>query len=141
MKKLKKRSYCGVSSTLDIIGDKWSLLIIRDILFNHKSTFGDFLNSDEKIATNILTDRLTFLEAEGIILKKEHPDSKAKYLYQLTPKGIDLLPVLMEMVVWSDKYLEISERGKDFARKIRDNKEELIKKITSQLNGADRKME
>lgn len=130
MGKIKKRSFCGISSALDILGDKWSLLIIRDILFDKKNTYGDFLNSDEKIATNILADRLIKLELDGILVKQGHPDSKAKYLYKLTPKGIDLMPVLMEIVVWSDKYLEISERGKSFAKHIKKDREGLIKKIT-----------
>ena len=134
MKKIKKRSFCGISSALDILGDKWSLLIIRDIIFDKKNTYSDFLNSDEKIATNILADRLIMLESTGILIKQEHPDSKAKYLYKLTPKGIDLIPVLMEIVVWSDKYLEISERGKIFAKHIKKDREGLIKKITFDSN-------
>jgi DNA-binding HxlR family transcriptional regulator len=130
VKKIKKRSFCGISSALDILGDRWSLLIIRDIIFDKKNTYGDFLNSDEKIATNILADRLIMLESAGILVKKEHPESKAKYFYKLTPKGIDLLPVLMEIVVWSDKYLEISERGKSLTKHIKNDRAGLIKKIT-----------
>ena len=137
MKSIKKRSLCGISSTLDIIGDKWSLLIIRDMLFFKKNTYGDFLNSNEKIATNILADRLALLEKEGIVTKRKHPDNKSKYLYRLTQKGKDLLPVLLEMLLWSNKYLEVSERNHIIAWKIRGNKEAFIKEIVSGLDAAE----
>ena len=88
MKKITKRSNCPLSSSLDIFGDKWSLLIIRDMMFYKKSTYGDFLKSDEKIATNILATRLQGLEENKLIEKLEHPDSKAKVLYVLTHKRL-----------------------------------------------------
>src|SRR5687768_10629590 len=104
MKKVKKRSDCPISSALDIFGDKWSLLIIRDIAFSNKTAYGDFVQSDEKIATNILADRLAILEWAGIILKEDHPEKKSKFVYKLTQKGIDLIPILLEIILWSDKY-------------------------------------
>ena len=107
METTKKRSDCPLSCSLDIFGDKWSLLIIRDLLFLKKSTYNDFLKSAESIATNILASRLKALEENGLIEKLEHPDSKAKILYRLTQKGIDLLPILMEVYSWADKYLTI----------------------------------
>ena len=88
MNKSNKRSDCPVSYSLDVFGDKWSLLIIRDMLFSQKCTYGDFLKSDEKIATNILAARLQSLEENNIIEKLAHPESKAKVLYKLTDKGI-----------------------------------------------------
>jgi DNA-binding HxlR family transcriptional regulator len=133
MKKRIKRSYCGISSSLDILGDKWSLLIVRDLMFHRKSSYGDLLNSDEKIATNILATRLSFLESIGILTRMQDQKNKKKYIYKLTQKGIDLMPVLMEIVIWSDKYLEISERGKAFAQKIKKNKAGLIKKLSENL--------
>lgn len=133
MKKIARRSLCGISSTLDILGDKWSFLIIRDMLFFRKNTYGDFLNSQEKIATNILADRLALLETEGFITKEPHPDNKSKYLYQLTHKGIDLLPVLFEIMLWSDRYFEVSERGKDLARQIRENRDQITELIYKNL--------
>ena len=129
MKCVKKRSLCGVSSALDIIGDKWSLLIIRDILFNDKHTYSDFLNSEEKIATNILADRLSFLEGAGVISKEEHPENKVKINYKITSKGLDLMPVLFEMLLWSDRYLETSERAKIAAHAIKKDKEGLLKRL------------
>jgi DNA-binding HxlR family transcriptional regulator len=133
MKKLKKRSECPISSLLDIVGDKWSLLIIRDLIFSGKESYGDFLKSDEKIATNILADRLEMLEMAGMITKKEHPENKVKYIYRLTRQGIDLLPILLEMVLWSDKYLAISAQSKELAKQLRKNKEAVTKQIAHNL--------
>lgn len=107
MKEVKHRSDCPVSSVLDIIGDKWTLLIIRDLFSSGQCTYGDFLKSAEKIATNILADRLERLEHTGIIIKLEHPESKAKVLYKLTEKGIDMFPILVELVVWASKHLDL----------------------------------
>jgi len=118
---------------LDILGDKWSLLVIRDMALYGKTSYGEFLSSNEKISTNILADRLSLLENEGIITKKTHPDNKAKFLYGLTQKGIDLLPVLLEIVIWSDKYLEISDRAKELAKKAVKDRSGLIKKIVCGL--------
>ena len=109
MKKTEKRSECPISNSLDIFGDRWSLLILRDMMFYGKSTYGEFLKSDEKIATNILAARLLSLEENKIIEKLEHPDSKAKVLYKLTEKGIDLLPVIVEIQLWAEKYFTIPE--------------------------------
>jgi DNA-binding HxlR family transcriptional regulator len=102
-----KRSNCPQSLILDIIGDKWTLLIIRDIILNNKRYFRDFLKSKEKIASNILADRLQKLEAESIIYKKEDPSHKQKIIYLLTEKGIDLFPILIENAKWSLKYKDI----------------------------------
>ena len=104
MKTVKKRSDCPLSSSLDVLGDKWSLLIIRDLLMVGKFSFGDFIGSKEKIASNILTDRLSVLESDGIISKQVSPKNKSKFIYSLTPKGIELLPVLIEIMRWGAKY-------------------------------------
>lgn len=109
MPKPEPRSECPISGSLDIWGDKWSLLIIRDLMFAQKNTYGEFLKSDEKISTNILAARLLALEEAGIVEKLDHPDSKAKIWYQLTPKGIDLLPLIVEISVWAEKYSVIPE--------------------------------
>jgi len=133
MKKIKKRSLCPISSALDIIGDKWSLLIVRDIAMTGKNTYGDFAASEEKIATNILADRLTMLEETGILIKEEHPENKTKYNYYLSQKGIDLLPILLDMILWSDKYNKISQQSKEFAAMIRQDREAVLKQLSSNL--------
>src|SRR5450432_3864991 len=95
--KNSKRSDCPISCALDIWGDKWSLLIIRNLMLYNINTYGEFLKTPEKIATNILADRLVSLEKAGLISKEEHPESKAKIFYRLTHKGIDLVPVIVEI--------------------------------------------
>lgn len=124
----ENRSECPVSCSLDIWGDKWSLLIVRDLMMNKKCTYGDFLKSPEKIATNILAARLKTLEENGIIEKLEHPDSKAKVLYMLTQKGIDLLPIMIEINLWAEKYYDIPADRKDLLKEIKKDKELFIKK-------------
>jgi len=133
MKKIAKRSNCPISSLLDIVGDKWSLLIIRDIMLAGKKNYNEFLRSDEKIATNILADRLSLLESAAILRKAENTTGKVRYNYRLTQRGIDLLPVLIEMILWSDKYLLISPQAKQFARQLRKRKEYVITEIAKGL--------
>ena len=133
MKKITRRSTCPISTTLDILGDKWTLLIIRDLMFKGKKTYGEFLQSEEKIATNILADRLLILEKNGIVGKRAFPGNKVKNLYQLTPKGIDLLPTLFEIILWGDKYFEIPERVHQLAGEIRKDRNGMIKEISKRL--------
>jgi DNA-binding HxlR family transcriptional regulator len=129
----KKRSDCPISGSLDVFGDKWSLLIVRDLMFGNKCTYNDFLKSDEGIATNILASRLKGLEENGIIEKSAHPDSKAKFLYRLTAKGIDLLPVLMEIYIWFDKHYEMPADLKATIRDAKKDKEQFVKQVTKDL--------
>lgn len=129
----RKRSECPVSCSLDIWGDKWSLLIVRDLMFAKQCTYGDFLKSEEKIATNILASRLLTLEENGIITKSNHPDSKAKVLYQLTQKGIDLLPVMIEINLWAEKYFTLPAERKAMLKEVKKDKEAFIKAATKDL--------
>jgi DNA-binding HxlR family transcriptional regulator len=101
---MNARSDCLISKSLEILGDKWSLLIVRDMMFADKHTYGEFLQSPEKIATNILATRLNTLENNQIIEKTPHPASKAKVWYQLTPKGIALLPLILEISLWAEQF-------------------------------------
>ena len=128
-----RRSDCPISTSLDVWGDKWSLLIIRDLMFAKECTYGDFLKSPEGIATNILASRLQTLEENGVIEKLDHPDSKAKVLYKLTHKGIDLLPTLIEIGLWAEKYYNINKERKAELKKVKKNKEEYIKAKTKEL--------
>ena len=104
MKALKQRSPCPVSSSLDVLGDKWTLLILRDIVFAGKSTYGQFLQSAEKMATNILADRLAVLESQGLLTKAVAADKKSKFTYRLTEKGVDTIPIIDELVLWGAKH-------------------------------------
>jgi DNA-binding HxlR family transcriptional regulator len=133
MPKNNKRSDCPVSCSLDVWGDKWSLLIIRDLMSAKQCTYGDFLKSPEGIATNILASRLLALEENGVIEKLSHPDSKAKVLYKLTPKGIDLLPLMIEIGIWSEKYYDIDKQKKAELKEVKKHKEEYIKAKIKEL--------
>lgn len=100
------RSECVINQTVEMFGDRWSLLVIRDIVFQNRRHFRELLTkSMEGIASNILADRLHRLIELGIIVKSDDASHKQKVIYSLTEKGIDLLPLLMEMVVWGHKYL------------------------------------
>lgn len=100
----QSRSDCPINFSLELIGDRWSLLIVRDIVFAGKKTFNDFLYSDEHIARNILSSRLRSLTDMGIINKNPHPYDKRKEVYSLTDKGKDLIPVLYALSVWGTSY-------------------------------------
>ena len=102
--KSKRRSGCPVSISLDIIGDRWSLLIIRDLMVRGYRTFREFEESGEKIATNILTDRLRKLESTGIIATEVDENDQRRVNYRLTKKGIDLAPVLLELLIWGARH-------------------------------------
>jgi DNA-binding HxlR family transcriptional regulator len=101
------RSDCPLNYGIEIFGDKWSLLIIRDLMFFGKRYYNEFLNSAEGIATNLLADRLAMLEKEQIIRKGKDSQHKQKIVYSLTEKGIDLLPVILCIGLWSEKHAEI----------------------------------
>lgn len=131
MKEIKTRSECPISFCLDLFGDKWALLIVRDMVLNDKTTFKDFLTSEESIATNILTDRLKMLEAEGFILKYPVP-GKARTGYCLTEKGISLIPIIIEMAMWGAQQTKNGYR-KEFGDEVRKDKAGVIKKLGIKL--------
>jgi len=97
----KRRSGCPLNASVEILGDRWSLLIIRDMMLRGFQSYKEFLGSWEGIATNILADRLRRLEAHGIVTTEPDPSDGRKRIYSLTRKGIDLAPVLTEMVLWA----------------------------------------
>lgn len=99
------RSGCAIASTLDIIGDKWSLLILRDILIHHKMTFKDFLSSEEKIAPSILSARLKLLLSFNLIAKHKQVDNQKENIYLLTKKGLDLSAILIDICLWGSEHL------------------------------------
>ena len=96
------RSGCPISSTLDVVGDKWSLLIIRDMLLKHKKTFKEISDSDERIAPSILSARLKLLESYKLIFRTKMPENKKENIYLLTEKGIRLTPIMIEFSLWGN---------------------------------------
>jgi DNA-binding HxlR family transcriptional regulator len=134
MEKTVKRSECPISCSLDLFGDKWSLLIIRDLMFFGKTTYGEFLKSAEGISTNILAARLQTLEESQLILRTEHPDSKAKVLYRLTQKAVDLLPMIVEMHFWAEKYLTITPETIALIEAVKNDKDCFVTKTMTELS-------
>jgi DNA-binding HxlR family transcriptional regulator len=106
----RSRSGCPINLMLEVVGDKWSLLVIRDMIFGNRRHFRELLGkSEEGIASNILADRLKRLTEQGIVSKADDPSHKQKAIYSLTGKGIELLPVLAQMSAWGRKHLPVTE--------------------------------
>ena len=133
MKQIKRKSDCPINFALEIFGDRWTFLIVRDLMFKGKHFYGEFLLSEEGIATNILSDRLSLLESNGIVSKSSDPSHKQKIMYRLTQKGIDLVPILVEFIMWSAKYDKNSAVEMKFVKNIKRDKVGLISQISSSL--------
>ena len=127
------RSNCQVSYALDFFGDKWTLLIIRDIALEQKRFYKEFLGGKEGIATNILSDRLKKLEEHGIIRSAVYEQKKTQKEYRLTQKGKDLIPVLLEIMVWSYSYNNELNLEAAFVQKIKDHREEVTQYFLDRL--------
>ncbi|MEK7152465.1 MAG: helix-turn-helix domain-containing protein [Patescibacteria group bacterium] len=104
MKRTDNKSHCPINFTLEIFGDPWSLLIVRDIVYFGKKTYGEFLGGEESIATSVLANRLVDLEKKGILVKKPHTTDKRKEVYELTEKGLDAIPIVLDMAAWGARY-------------------------------------
>ncbi len=120
----KRRSECPLNASVEMLGDRWSLLIIRDMMLQGARTYKTFLECYEGIATNILADRLKKLAAYGIITTEPDPSDRRKVIYLLTRKGIDLAPVLTEMVLWAAAHEDTGNRA--LVRQMRGDKEKFL---------------
>ncbi|HDY98671.1 MAG TPA: transcriptional regulator [Pseudomonas sabulinigri] len=123
------RSHCPINYALESFGDKWTLLIIRDLMFKTKTSFNEFLSSNEKISTNILADRLRRLESLGIVSKEVSDENRSKLIYSLTRKGRDLLPIMMEITQWSGRYDPQTNAPEALLKRLEADKLGLIKDI------------
>jgi DNA-binding HxlR family transcriptional regulator len=132
MRRRHRRSDCPVHFALEVFGDPWTLLIIRDLMFKDRRTYTEFLRAEEGIATNVLADRLTRLEQDGIIAK----DEAAGGGYRLTPKGIDLLPIMMEIIGWSAKHDPRTAADREFVRRLRADRDRFTKELRATLRAA-----
>jgi DNA-binding HxlR family transcriptional regulator len=103
------RSYCAINLSLEIIGDRWTLLILRDMMFEDRRHFGELLVSEERIASNILADRLKRLVAEGLVTRRDDPAHRQKAIYSLTEKGIAIFPVLAQIGLWGHHNVPLSD--------------------------------
>jgi len=133
MKQIKRKSDCPINFALEIFGDRWTFLIVRDFMFKGKHFYGEFLMSEEGIATNILSDRLSLLEGNGIVNRSSDPSHKQKIKYSLTQKGIDLVPLLVEFIMWSAKYDKDSAVDLTFVKSVKRDKVGLIADICKGL--------
>jgi DNA-binding HxlR family transcriptional regulator len=125
------RSHCPVNYALEIFGDKWSLLVVRDIVFAGKRSYGEFLRSEEGFATNILASRLAYLEEQGIVSKTPDPADRRKDLYSLTEKGLDLIPILLSMIAWSAKHdpMSYARRRKDLVARFERSGQKTVEEL------------
>jgi len=129
-----QRSGCPVACALDLIGDHWSLLIIRDLMFLARHEYKDMLNSEEGISSNILSDRLKKLELAELISSFPHPQSGRRKLYFLTPRGKDLIHIMIDIVLWSNKHLSsIIDIPPDKKQVLLHNPELMIKESLKEL--------
>jgi len=129
----KRRSGCPLNASVEVLGDRWSLLIIRDMMLRGFRSYKQFLQSYERIATNILADRLRKLEAHGIISSEPDPSDGRKLIYSLTEKGIDLAPVLTEMVLWAAGHEDTGNQ--ELVRLIQKDKEQFLTAVRQRWTG------
>lgn len=133
-----RRSGCPISVALEIFGDAWSLLIVRDLMFKGLSTFNEFAGSGEGIASNVLSDRLVRLEAVGILVKEPDPSDGRRSRYRLTEKGADLAPALVEIVLWAARH-EKTDAPANTVRAMRSHREQFIADVRKRcLPGSSR---
>lgn len=130
MRRRHRKSDCPVHFALEVFGDPWTLLIIRDLMFKNRRTYSDFLRAEEGIATNVLADRLTRLEQDGIVVKDDVPGGGG---YRLTPKGVDLLPIMVEVIGWSAKHDPRTAADREFVRRLRTDRDSFTKELRATL--------
>jgi len=123
------RSHCPIAYGLDIVGDRWTLLVLRDLIIARKRHFRDLLTSPEAIATNILTDRLKQLEAHGLITRRRDPGNARQLIYAPTAKGLDLLPMMLELARWAASHDPETAAPREFICRVSQQREALIAEI------------
>lgn len=124
-----RRSDCPISFALDLFGDKWSLLILRDLIFNDKTYYQDFADSEEGISTNILAERLERLKREGLIESKPDESNARKIVYSPTDKALDLIPLILEIIDWSAKHDPRTGAPKEFLKMLKMDRIKLARQI------------
>jgi DNA-binding HxlR family transcriptional regulator len=125
----KRNTGCPIAYALDHFGDKWSLIIIRDLLLKGHETYGQFLLGDERIATNILANRLKHLEEAGLVYKHRNAQNRRSNIYGLTEKGLDLAPLMLELIRWSAAYDPKSKANPKIVARIETDREGLLADI------------
>lgn len=128
-----RRSLCPIGQALDLVGDRWTLLIVRDLMFRSFREFGEFLRAGEGISTNILTDRLRRLASAGFVVQSDHPSDRKKFVYRLTEKGVDLAPILVALTLWGAKHFPDHAAPPDILELMRTDPECLIGELRARL--------
>lgn len=134
MRKIKKRSNCPISYTMDFFGDKWTFLILRDIALKGRCFYKEFLEAGEGIATNVLSDRLKMLESEDIIESRKYEKLKTMKTYSLTEKGKALIPILIEIIIWGATYDKDTEAPEEFVQNAKKDREKVIQSFLDSLS-------
>lgn len=131
------RSYCPINLSLEIFGDSWTLLVLRDLMFAGKRHFRELLQSDERISSNILAERLARLVEQGLLTKADDPTHKQKALYSLTEKGIALLPVIVQIGAWGSRWVPDAKKldapARKFLRQIQEGGPKTWTKLMDEL--------
>ena len=137
-KEYHPRSPCPIAAVLDVLGDRWTLLIVRDMMFRGFREYGEFLEAGEGISTNILAERLKRLVDSGIVTRQKNPADRKRVIYTLSKKGIDLMPAIFEMVEWGNKYFGHCKIPEGYKQAIQKNKPGLMltlrEKLLAELN-------
>src|SRR5262245_33170864 len=133
--KQQRRSDCPINFALEVFGDPWSLLIIRDIVYFGKKTYGEFLASEEGMATNILADRLAYLERQGLLMKRRSETDRRREEYSLTEKGLDLIPILVDMANWSAAHDPDTGAPAAWIALMKSDRERMITRIRETVQG------
>ncbi|WP_238325565.1 winged helix-turn-helix transcriptional regulator [Leptospira inadai] len=129
----KHNSHCPIAFASDIFFDRWSPLILRDILFKNKRYYNEFLESEESISTNILASRLLYLEQTGLLYKSQDPRNSKRFVYYPTSKCLDLIPIFFEIIRWSARHDPETETPKAFINSINRNEKEVERNIRKQF--------
>ena len=132
----KNWSGCPIRFSMGQFGDKWSFLIIRDLMFKNRKYYHEFLEAGEGISTNILAKRLVDLETKNIIKKKRDDVKKSRFIYSLTDKGSELMPIMLAIIDWSEKHDRNTEVPKDFIERLRKNSEKLRTELQNTLENS-----
>jgi DNA-binding HxlR family transcriptional regulator len=135
-KRGKRRSGCPISVALELVGDPWSLLVVRDLMFKGHRTFREFADAGECVASNVLSDRLARLEAAGVVTKRPDPADARRLLYRLTEKGIDLAPVLVELVLWAARH-ERTDAPPKTVREMRLHRDQFLAEVRKRWAATD----
>jgi len=134
------RSFCPISLSLEVFGDTWTLLVLRDMMFGGKRHFRELLESDERISSNILADRLKTLVEHGVLTKRDDPTHKQKAIYSLTERGIELLPIIVQIGAWGRRHRTETEgldaTTKEFLRRLYEGGSELWEQLMAELRAS-----